>query len=104
MIILLRGVTYLKDIKTKNVSDLKQIARISMMVLYFGYSFEKCSTFSFNIFEISYATYYNNHLNVMHICNLKSFFQCKIYLVHHDRLGKLHKKTFLFQMLHHKKW
>ena len=49
------GVTYSKDNKTKHASDLKRIARISMMVLYLGYSFEMCNTCSFDIFEISYT-------------------------------------------------
>ena len=39
-------VTYFKDIERKHTSDLKQIALISKMVFYLGYSFEMCSALS----------------------------------------------------------
>ena len=50
------GVTIFKDIKTKRARDLKWIGQIINGVFVLGYSFQICSTFSFNVFEICDAT------------------------------------------------
>ena len=57
MIILLSGVTYFNNIKTRRATHLKWIAQVQNNLTKLGYSFQVPSMLSFKIFEISYTAF-----------------------------------------------